>query len=52
MGRRLHSLDHQGRLHRERGAEKRKEPAGTSWTGRVLLILAVLAAVIVIASVL
>ena len=52
MGRRLYSLDDWDRLHREREAEKRQKSAGVGWTRKVLLILAVLAVVMVIASVL
>jgi hypothetical protein len=51
MGRRLYSLDYRGHLHRDREAEKKSKPVGTGWTGKVLLILAVLAIVIVIASI-
>lgn len=52
MGRRLYSLDYQDLRHREREAEKRHRSAGAGWTGKILLILALLAAVIVIASIL
>jgi len=51
MGRRLYSLDYWGRLHRDREAEKRRTSAGTGWTGKVLLVLALLAVVIVITSI-
>jgi hypothetical protein len=50
MGRRLYSPDYRSGRHREREAQRWQKPAGTGWTGKVLLILAVLAAVIVIAS--
>ena len=52
MGRRPSSPDYRDQWHRERQADKRQRSAAAGWSGRVLLILAVLAAVLVIASVL
>jgi len=50
MGRQPYSPAYRSRRHRERDAQQWQKPAGAGWTGKVLLVLAVLAAVIVIAS--
>lgn len=52
MGKRLYSIDYQGHASRDRRAERASKPAGSGWTGKILLMLAVLAVLMVIASVL
>jgi hypothetical protein len=49
MGRRLYWQDSYGRIHRDREAERGRS-ARVGWTGKALLVLAVIAALIVIAS--
>ena len=51
MSRKLYYVDWYGQVQRDRKAERRQS-AGTGWTGKVLRLLAALALIMVIASVL